>query len=726
VTSVFLYKKIIPCNGGGIILKENRVNILHIPFIPNGFKKVVVTGIAFFLLCNGFFIVCSQDSSTVNALKNHKRDITWEANLQTNESGGAYDYTVFGEAPDANDGPPADSYDTVKPPAPMPPYLRAWFNDNLPTPYDVLWKDYRTYPDTMKIWNLSVQWMPSGAPSSPIVTLSWSTAAINQSEYLLVTLCTDTGTPLQNMRTNGSYSFICPPYVPQTFKIICLVNHPPDIPSNPNPANQSTNISINTDLSWAGGDPDSDPVTYDVFFGVSSSPPKVMSNQSDLTYDPGTMGYSTIYYWKIVAWDNHGASAESPLWHFTTEHAENPPYAPYNPIPSDHAVDVGITTDISWTGGDPDPYDTVTYDVYFGTSSSPPQVVSNQSSTTYDPGTLTYNTVYYWKIVAWDNHGASAVGSIWDFTTENLAPYQPSDPHPFDGQTGVDVNSTLTWTGGDPDGDTVTYDVYFGTSNPPTIVIHNQTATSYNPGTMDFTTTYYWKIAAWDNHGASAVGPLWHFTTMAHLNHPPYVPSNPNPAEGSTNVSVTTDLNWTGGDPDPGDTVTYDVYFGTMSPPTIIIHNQTATSYTPGSLQYHRTYFWRIVAWDDHGASTAGPIWNFTTEKDITPPKVEITTPLRGYIYINYHDVFLLKIRWFMTVVLGKINVTANAYDNESGINRVEFWTNTELRHTDTQAPYTWTWSERGLYQYTLRAVAYDNAGNHNQADILLWKFQLL
>jgi hypothetical protein len=42
------------------------------------------------------------------------------------------------------------------------------------------------------------------------------------------------------------------------------------------------------------------------------------------------------------------------------------------------------------------------------------------------------------------------------------------------------------------------------------------------------------------------------------LNHPPYIPSNPSPSNGSTNLSICPlGLNWTGGDPDSCDTVTF-------------------------------------------------------------------------------------------------------------------------------------------------------------------------
>ena len=196
-------------------------------------------------------------------------------------------------------------------------------------------------------------------------------------------------------------------------------NNAPNTPGNPTPSNGATDQSINVDLSWTGGDPDGDPVTYDVYFGTSSSPPLVSSNQKDTIYDPGSLNYNTQYYWKIVAKDSIGAQTEGSVWHFITEaYQNNPPYTPSNPTPSNGATDQSIDVDLSWTGGDPDG-DPVTYDVYFGTSSSPPLVSSGQPSTTYDPGVLDYYTVYYWKIVAEDSFGAQTQGPVWNFTTKS-------------------------------------------------------------------------------------------------------------------------------------------------------------------------------------------------------------------------------------------------------------------------------------------------------------------
>ncbi|MCX6666369.1 MAG: PQQ-binding-like beta-propeller repeat protein, partial [Euryarchaeota archaeon] len=193
----------------------------------------------------------------------------------------------------------------------------------------------------------------------------------------------------------------------------------------------------------------------------------------------------------------------------------NPPNNPTSPSPANASTGISITADLSWTGGDPDTGDTVLYDVYFGTTNPSPKVSSNQSGTTYDTGTMNFNTMYYWKIVAWDNHGASTIGPLWNFTTKiNNPPNIPSSPNPANSSTNVQITPILSWTGGDPDGDTVTYDVYFGFISPPSKVISNQSATTYNPGTLSYNTTYFWKIISWDNHSASTVGPIWQFTTQ--------------------------------------------------------------------------------------------------------------------------------------------------------------------------------------------------------------------
>jgi len=110
----------------------------------------------------------------------------------------------------------------------------------------------------------------------------------------------------------------------------------------------------------------------------------------------------------------------------------------------------------------------------------------------------------------------------------------------------------------------------------------------------------------------------------AEANSPPNMPCGSSPANHATGVSTDVNLNWTGGDPDVGDTVNYTVYFGTSSPPPFretigpYAANQTSISYSSGTLSYNSTYYWQIAATDNHGASTVGPVREFTTQQATT------------------------------------------------------------------------------------------------------------
>ena len=89
----------------------------------------------------------------------------------------------------------------------------------------------------------------------------------------------------------------------------------------------------------------------------------------------------------------------------------SPPGKATGPSPADSATGVSITADLSWTAGS----GATSLDVYFGTS-SPGTFQGNQAGTTFDPGTLSNNTTYYWRIDE-KNDGGTTTGDVWSFTT---------------------------------------------------------------------------------------------------------------------------------------------------------------------------------------------------------------------------------------------------------------------------------------------------------------------
>ncbi|NIP28638.1 MAG: SUMF1/EgtB/PvdO family nonheme iron enzyme [Phycisphaerae bacterium] len=93
---------------------------------------------------------------------------------------------------------------------------------------------------------------------------------------------------------------------------------------------------------------------------------------------------------------------------------------------------------------------------------------------------------------------------------------QASNPNPADGSLGVSKTADLSWTAGSY---TTSHDVYFGTNNPPPF-IGNQSLTTFDPGEMDYSTTYYWRIDEIGNAGKT-YGLVWSFTTLSSPPPPP-------------------------------------------------------------------------------------------------------------------------------------------------------------------------------------------------------------
>ena len=178
-----------------------------------------------------------------------------------------------------------------------------------------------------------------------------------------------------------------------------------------------------------------------------------------------------------------------------------------NPDPPDGALGVDIDTDLSWTAG----AGATSHDVCFGTSSLG-TFQGNQTATTFDTGTMAQNTTYHWRIDE-VNPSGTTTGTVWRFTTIGL---QASNPSPPDGSFIGNLDADLSWTAGPG---AISHDVYFGTSSPPPFK-RNQIAAIFDPGTMSYKTTYYWRIDE-VNKWSTATGEIWSFVIMMPPPPPP-------------------------------------------------------------------------------------------------------------------------------------------------------------------------------------------------------------
>jgi hypothetical protein len=197
---------------------------------------------------------------------------------------------------------------------------------------------------------------------------------------------------------------------------------------------------------------------------------------------------------------------------------------------------------------------------------------------------------------------------------QNTPPSRPSYPFPGNGNAEVYTeNVILGWRGWDADGDTLTYSLYFDTLSDPRLISSRQQDTTYHLGSLNPLTRYYWRVVSYDDED-STEGSLWWFATTNLPNHPPYKPNNPFPSDGSTEVETSVTLTWQGGDPDPGNVITYDVYFGKdftglpLVSPAIF-----DTNFEVEGLDSNTWYFWKIVSRDHFGDTTSGDLWTFKT-----------------------------------------------------------------------------------------------------------------
>jgi len=225
----------------------------------------------------------------------------------------------------------------------------------------------------------------------------------------------------------------------------------------------------------------------------------------------------------------------------------------------------------------------------------------------------------------------------------NSPPAPPSNPSPDSGATLVGIRPQLSWTSVDPDsGDTARFHVYLDT------VSFDLRDTSQSPDTskrlcvdwphdtlstlkLSFSATYYWQVLARDNLGVDTIGPVWCFTTRD-TNHAPNQPHSPTPGDSSTGLMLHPVLSWRCGDPDSADVLMYDVYFGTPDSQPLVRQGQRDSSYAPVDLQYDSPYCWRVVAWDESGDSTAGPLWRFRTAVLICVTAPDTGERLRMYV----------------------------------------------------------------------------------------------
>jgi hypothetical protein len=287
----------------------------------------------------------------------------------------------------------------------------------------------------------------------------------------------------------------------------------------PNPKDGALHTDTWVVLSWSPGD---FAVSHDVYIGDNfddvdtGAESTFQGNQTSTLITIGFPGFSfseglvpgTTYYWRIdeVNETEPNSPWKGPVWSFSI-----PPKTAYFPDPADGAEGVSVDVRLNWTPG----FGAKLHNAYFGDNFD--DVVNATGAlplgnATFDPGPLEMAKTYYWRVDEFDIIETHK-GNVWSFTTEGaVAALDPSN-----GAVDVTQTPVLTWTPGQG----ATHEVYFGT-DPASLELKasgNLGSESYEPGELEWDTTYYWRVDEADSANADSpwTGPLWSFTTANFL-----------------------------------------------------------------------------------------------------------------------------------------------------------------------------------------------------------------
>ena len=199
----------------------------------------------------------------------------------------------------------------------------------------------------------------------------------------------------------------------------------------------------------------------------------------------------------------------------------NAPTVPGLLYPTNNLLCIDNSVEFKWSASTDQDGDAVKYQIEIAKDAQFSQIIHNVVSTSTSRFiSLEKGIAYYWRAKAIDpENAASNYSATNQFYTEgvgvsNHLPFAPVLVSPELNAIATEATVNLQWTADDVDTtDTLLFDVYFGTTNPPTEKIATDHTTTNIDVNLSASTMYYWKIEVKDGQGGQTNGQVWNFTT---------------------------------------------------------------------------------------------------------------------------------------------------------------------------------------------------------------------
>ncbi|WP_294328097.1 T9SS type A sorting domain-containing protein [uncultured Chryseobacterium sp.] len=374
-------------------------------------------------------------------------------------------------------------------------------------------------------------------------------------------------------------------------------------PSVSSPSAGGTGVSILPTVSWTAV---SGATGYKISMGTTAGGTDIMNgvdvgNVTSYTLTT-PLSFNTKYYYTVNAYSPNSASSGCTERNFTTA-----VLCPTVSAPSSAATSVSVLPTITWaaiTGA-------TGYRIIMGTATGGNDIMDNVdvgNVTTYTLTTpLSFNTKYYYKVIAYSGSLVGATCSERTFTTAVLCPTVSA---PAAAATGVSILPTITW--GAIAGVTG-YRITMGTTAGGNDIMDNVdvgnvvTYTLTTP--LSFNTKYYYKVIAYSGSTVGTACTERNFTTST------LCPTVTAPGSSATGVSVLPTFTWNAITGATG----YKISMGTTSGGTDILNNVdvgNVTSYTYNStpLAFSTKYYYTVTGYAGNLTGTSCTVRNFTTQ----------------------------------------------------------------------------------------------------------------
>jgi fibronectin type 3 domain-containing protein len=390
---------------------------------------------------------------------------------------------------------------------------------------------------------------------------------------------------------------------------------------------------VSVALAWQSSDPEQDPLRYDVYLSTDSSKiagvpdlgSRIATSLTAPAFTASGLLYRTTYYWRVAATDlaadgTPHSTTFGPLWSFAIGAIPAPVLNPVTPDPTSQpqptftwqavpgASAYGIQIDLG------------------GTFTAPVVSTDGLTGTSFTPTAALPEGALFWRVRSFD-----AQGGTGGYSSPSSFHLDRTPPPAVLGLTAQRTTAgvVLTWSSfASPPSDFDHWNVYRATASFSTVTgmlplnssLRNVSTTTFTDTTAGTGLVYYYAVTGVDalgNENRSVVAVMAPAYTL------PGAPHNPLPADGSTGQSgpggfASITLGWVAANPD-GTALSYDLYLSPMAAPVSaldpsarVAQGLSAAGWNASGLGYLTTYYWRVVAFNTHGASTAGPVWSFT------------------------------------------------------------------------------------------------------------------